>query len=64
LRISAASAAIASRSRACRPSRRTVDANATLVAVGRFEVWQRIREFLTINDADLARLQDREEGES
>jgi hypothetical protein len=46
------------------PVSRTVDANATLVAVGRFEVWQRIREFLTINDADLARLQDREEGES
>lgn len=46
------------------PISRTVDANATLVAVGRLEVWQRIREFLTISDADLLKLQERQEEEA
>jgi hypothetical protein len=43
------------------PISASVDPNATLVAVGRFEVWQRIREFLTITDADLLKLQERQE---
>lgn len=45
------------------PITRSVDPNATLVAVGRFEVWQRIRAFLNIDDADLLKLQDRQESE-
>lgn len=40
------------------PISRTVDPNATLVAAGRLEVWQRISTFLNINDADLVKLQE------
>jgi hypothetical protein len=43
------------------PVSRAVDPNATLVAAGRLEVWQRIQLFLNINDADLAKMQDRNE---
>lgn len=43
------------------PVSRVVDPNATLVAAGRLEVWQRIREFLNITDADLVKLQERQE---
>lgn len=43
------------------PISRTVDANATLVAAGRLEVWQRIERLLTMNDSDIAKLQDQEE---
>jgi hypothetical protein len=40
------------------PVTRQVDPNATLVAVGRLEVYQRISAFLNINDADLLKLQE------
>lgn len=43
------------------PVTRTVDANATLVAAGKLEVWQRIERFLQMSDADIANLQDHEE---
>lgn len=38
-----------------------VDPYATCVAAGRLEVWQRIEKFLTINDADLAKIQEAQE---
>jgi hypothetical protein len=43
------------------PVSRMVDPNATLVAAGKLEVWQRIERFLQMTDADLANLQDHEE---
>lgn len=43
------------------PVTRTLDANATMVAAGRLEVWQRIQGFLQVNDSDLFKLQEHEE---
>ena len=43
------------------PTSGAVDSNATLVAAGRLEVWQRIEKFRTINDADLAKIQEAQE---
>jgi hypothetical protein len=40
------------------PITRQVDPNATFIAVGRLEVYQRISAFLNINDADLLKLQE------
>lgn len=43
------------------PISRMVDPNATLVAAGRLEVWQRIEMFLTITDTDIQKIQSQEE---
>jgi hypothetical protein len=43
------------------PVTRQADPVATAAAVGKFEVWQRIEQFLTINDADLKAIREAQE---
>lgn len=40
------------------PVSRTIDPNATMIAAGRLEVYQRVAAFLNMNDSDLAKLQE------